>query len=232
MSDNGTGFTSCEFQEFLKRNGIRHITTAPYHPASNGLAERAVQTLKEGLKKSTDGDIETRLARFLFHYRTTPHTTTGVTPAELLMGRKLRSHLDLLQPDLSSRILARQAAQKTEHDKRSKERTFEEDDQVYIRNFSNGPKWLPGKISTVLGSRHFEVKLNDGRMVKRHLDHVRIRTNDVVEEPPDYLPVDVQPRVDNEEHLPADPLSTPPEPQVRRSTRNRRPPNRYDPVSS
>ena len=232
VSDNGTGFTSCEFQEFLKRNGIRHFTTAPYHPASNGLAERAVQTLKEGLKKSTDGDIETRLARFLFHYRTTPHTTTGVTPAELLMGRKLRSHLDLLQPDLSSRILTRQAAQKIEHDKRSKERTFEEDDQVYVRNFSNGPKWLPGKISAVLGSRHFEVKLNDDRIVKRHLDHVRIRTNDVVEEPPDYLPVDVQPRFDTEEHLPAEPLSTPPEPQVRRSTRNRRPPNRYDPVSS
>ena len=52
----------------------------------------------------TLGDLETCLARFLYHYRITPHVTTGVSPAELLMGRKLRSQLDLLQPDTTSRV--------------------------------------------------------------------------------------------------------------------------------
>ena len=51
MSDNGTGFMSREFKDFVKANGIKHVTSAPYHPSTNGLAERAVQILKQGLKK-------------------------------------------------------------------------------------------------------------------------------------------------------------------------------------
>ena len=64
--DNGGAFTSELFQAFTKQNGIRHVRSAPYHPASNGLVERAVQTFKEAMKRSTTGDLETRLSRFLF----------------------------------------------------------------------------------------------------------------------------------------------------------------------
>lgn len=49
VSDNGTQFTSQQFQQFLKENGIVHITSSPYHPAINGLAERAVQIFKNGM---------------------------------------------------------------------------------------------------------------------------------------------------------------------------------------
>ena len=85
VSDNGTVFTSDEFETFMRLNGIRHVRSAPYHPSTNGLAERAIQILKENLRKSKTGSLET--SRSLFKYRTTPHTTTGVSPAELLMGR-------------------------------------------------------------------------------------------------------------------------------------------------
>ena len=79
VSDNGSAFTSKELQTFTSRNGIRHVKCSAYHPSTNGLAERTVQTLKEALKKTT-GDMETRLARFLFQYRITPHTTKDVRP--------------------------------------------------------------------------------------------------------------------------------------------------------
>ena len=49
VSDNGSAFTSQEFTDFVKSNGIDHIKTTPYHPSSNGLVERAVQVLKKGL---------------------------------------------------------------------------------------------------------------------------------------------------------------------------------------
>ena len=51
VTDNGPCFVSEEIEMYFQMNGIKHITSAPYHPASNGLAERAVQVLKKGLKK-------------------------------------------------------------------------------------------------------------------------------------------------------------------------------------
>ena len=98
VSDNAAGFTSEDFELFLKSNGVKHVRTPPYHPSSNGLVERAVQTLKRGLKKFKEGSLDTKLSRFLFSYRVTPHSSTGVSPAELMFGRRLRSPLDNLRP--------------------------------------------------------------------------------------------------------------------------------------
>ena len=179
VSDNATSFTSNEFQEFMERNGIRHITSAPYHPATNGLAERTVQTFKNAMKKAVPGDIDTTLARFLFHYRTTPHTTTGVSPAELLLGRQPRTHNTLLRPSTASRVREAQQRQRSSHDVRTRERTFNLTDPVYIRNFSKqNPKWLPGKITEIHGPRSFTITLTTGQVMRRHIEHIRPRTCD------------------------------------------------------
>ncbi len=61
-SDNGTAFTNAEFKEFVEKNGMRHITTAPYPAASNAPAECIVETVKRGLLEQTSG-LQGRLVR-------------------------------------------------------------------------------------------------------------------------------------------------------------------------
>ena len=112
VTDNGSSFTSEEFRSFVTKNGIRHITSAPYHPSSNGQAERAVQTLKQGIRRTPGDMVQEKLSRFLFDYRITPHSVTGVSPCELLINRKLRSRLDLLYPTVAERVEKCQRKQK------------------------------------------------------------------------------------------------------------------------
>ena len=109
VSDNGSNFVSSEFKSFLLKNGIKHITSAPYHLASKGLVKRTVRTFKEGMAKQGDDTVETKLNRFLLSYCSTPQNTTGESPAELRRGRSLRSRLDLLR---SNFFCARYAAQR------------------------------------------------------------------------------------------------------------------------
>ncbi|KAK2138728.1 hypothetical protein NP493_7237g00001 [Ridgeia piscesae] len=80
---------------FTRKKGIVHKTSAPYHPVSNGLAERALQTVKSGITKTAGNNVETKLQRLLFDYRRTPQTTTGKWQMEVLNQRKMRSRLDL-----------------------------------------------------------------------------------------------------------------------------------------
>ena len=96
VSDNVSPFTSLEFQKYCSMNGIKHVRSSPFHPATNGLAERAVQTIKRGLKKM-GGDLETRMFEFLGRNRLTPQMTTGESPAQTLMSKTpiVRLHLHL-----------------------------------------------------------------------------------------------------------------------------------------
>ena len=176
VTDNGTCFTSTEFETFLSDNGIRHLTTAPYHPASNGLAERAVQIVKKGLKKNKKGSFRTRLSRTLFSYRLTPQTTTSVSPAELLLNRRPRSKLDLLRPSLAERVERRQQLQKEHYDNRSKERVFSVGTKVWVCNVQRGNRWLPGTILSKRGSVTYLVELEIGRVRMCHADQMRVRT--------------------------------------------------------
>lgn len=174
VTDNGSGFVSKEFELFLKKNGIKHTTSAPYHPASNGLAERAVQIVKKGLKETT-GTVNTRLAKVLFAYRITPQTTTGISPSELLLGRRPRSKLDLMKPHTAERVEKKQSLQKAKHDATAKARKFHVGDSVYLKDFTGSRRWLAGKVKKEMGPVSFHIQLQDGQQKRYHQDQLRIQ---------------------------------------------------------
>ena len=119
VSDNGPQFTSGKFKQFLHANGIKHITTAPYHPSSNGAAERLVQTVKQAIRAGHQRrePLERTLAVFLLQYQVTPHATTGVSPGALFFGRPLHTRLDLLKPDVGGQVRDRQSLKKDRYDR-------------------------------------------------------------------------------------------------------------------
>ena len=184
VTDNGTSFTSSTFKAFLEQNGIKHICSAPYHPSSNGLAERAVQTFKQSLRQIPEGSVREKLAKFLFKYRITPHSSTGVAPAELLMGRRLRSRLDLLKPDVVATVEKNQLKQKLAHDGKQPLRVFSEGESVYVQDFTiSKQKWIPGNIQKATGPVSYLVMLSDGSTVRRHVDNIKARcANNISEE--------------------------------------------------
>ncbi len=88
VSDNGPQFDCAEMKEFAQQYGIHHITSSsPYYPQANGEAERAVRTVKKLLQNAPDP------YKALLSYRATPLPSYGLSPAELLMGRCIRTEI-------------------------------------------------------------------------------------------------------------------------------------------
>ena len=200
VTDNGRHFVSTEFESF-------HLTSAPYHPSSNGLAERAVKTFKDSVSKLQEGTLKDKISTFLFHNHITPQTTTGLSPAELLQNRHLHSRLNRLKPDLENKVEGKQTQQKMYYDRQTKLRQMSIGDPVYVRNFGRGPLWLPGHIVHSTDYISFQIELLDGRTCRRHIDHVRTRFD--TEENTTQYDADI-PLIDNatETNLTTDPEVT------------------------
>ena len=140
---------------------MKHITTATYHPSSNGAAERLVQTIKQAIRTGHQKGVSLKhiLASFLLQYRVTPHATTGVSPSTLFMGRPLHTQLDLLRPDVGGNVRDQQASQKDRYDSRSASRRFEIDQTVWVRNYREGPSWVQGKVVDQVGPLSYHNQL-------------------------------------------------------------------------
>ena len=177
VSDNGTQFVSEEFQAFVRSNGIHHITSAPYHPATNGLAERAVQTFKQALRSmhQSSKPVKEKLAKFLIADRNTPHSTTSVSPAQLLLGRPLRTRLDLMIPNLNCKMVNQQHQQsiRATNEKGEQCRQLEVGDSVMSRDYRGDLKWRSELIVKKTGPLMYEVQVAPGIIWRRHIDQLK-----------------------------------------------------------
>lgn len=236
VTDNGPQYVSQEFESFLAKNGVKHITSPAYHPASNGLAERLVQNLKKSLAKNRaigGMTLEHCVANFVFGYRNTPHTTTGKTPSELFLRRQVRTRLSLIKPEFSQRM------QTETEPNLPRVRSFTVGQQVLVKNYRGGEKWLNGVIREVLGPVTYNVEVN-GKIVKRHVNQMlstKANPAQLTQEDScavlDFEESDTE--TDMEQPMPvaveAQPTVPSPAPVVERRTRpvrNRRPPDRLN----
>ena len=175
VSDNGPQFIASEFKDFCTANNITHIRATPYHPKTNGLAERAVRTFKERFSatKMHRDDLDLTLQRFLISYRNTPHKSTGRSPAELLLGRRIRTKLDLLKPDINHYMDKALTQQKVYHDTRAKFSSFSIGDLVWVGR-PEGKGYESGCIMRKTGPLSYIVNVN-GIERRKHADQLRKR---------------------------------------------------------
>ncbi|XP_063923679.1 uncharacterized protein K02A2.6-like [Zophobas morio] len=177
VSDNGQPFSSNEFSKFLQNNGIIQLFSPPYHPASNGAAESSVKTVKRRIIKAhlEKENIGQALLHFLFSYRNVPHSTTGVSPAEIMFGRHLKSRLSLLRPSQVN-INNRQTQRQIDNYK-GVNRTFEIGDKVLVKDYAipAKPTRSPGIIRQKSGNVICEVEVEQGKIVKRHSNQIRLQ---------------------------------------------------------
>ncbi|UYV64850.1 K02A2.6-like [Cordylochernes scorpioides] len=112
VSDNGTQFGAArEFANFARQYGFTHVTSSPRFPQSNGMEVAGVKIAKLILKKNQDPSLG------LLEYRSTP-LENGYSPAELLMGRKLRTTLPIAPENLNPRLVDSQTLRRKERRRR------------------------------------------------------------------------------------------------------------------
>lgn len=183
VSDNGPPFSSEYFIGFCRMNGMEVLKSPAYHPQSNGSAERAVQTVKQCLRKfmidrkMKDLNWDMKLNNFLMQYRSTPSTVTKMTPSELLFTYKPRTLLDVLvcRKKEGNRegdsIVGR--CQNISLNRLPGHRTFIEKEEVLYRNvFSNYIRWIPGRIVKKISSIRYLVQVN-GSLKHAHVNQLR-----------------------------------------------------------
>ena len=222
VSDNGPQYSSEAYAAFARQYQFEHVTSSPRYPQSNGEAERAVQTVKNLMKKDGDPYLA------LLSYRSTP-LKCGFSPSELLMARKLRTNVpmtrDSLKPTVPDPILLR------EREEQYKNRVQSNYDQhhgvIELEPLKTGQKvWIPDRgeeahVVQEAGTRSYQVQTPDGTYRRNRRALVDLPNSDSI----DSNTTDIEANATSETN-PTDTETQ--EPPLRRSSRERRPPDRLD----
>uniref|UniRef100_A0AC35ES89 Reverse transcriptase n=1 Tax=Panagrolaimus sp. PS1159 TaxID=55785 RepID=A0AC35ES89_9BILA len=157
VSDGGPAFRSEQFKKFCESRAIIHTKSPPYHPQSNGAAERAVRTFKEWTEKhiAAGHGLDEAVANTLLLHRSTRETPTKESPAEKAFGRKLRTRLTIHACSV----------EQISGD-------FEPGDKVWVRCYNEGMRWRPGWIKRRNGAATYLVEC-ENQIIFRHRDQLR-----------------------------------------------------------
>uniref|UniRef100_A0A673AT44 Integrase catalytic domain-containing protein n=1 Tax=Sphaeramia orbicularis TaxID=375764 RepID=A0A673AT44_9TELE len=226
-SDNGPCYSCREFQLFAQEYDFKHVTSSPLYPQSNVKAEKGVHIVKRLLKKARDSKADPYLA--LLSYRASP-LEHGKSPAELLMGRQLRTTLPYIttkkHKQVKDKMKQLQKRQKVNYDKSSKSlKPLAPNDTVRVEDANI---WT--KKATVLeevNPRSYNVKTEDGLILRRNRRSL-LRTQETMrsqdgqcEDKDNKTPEPTSPAKDSVEQSDQPPV-------LRRSGRTVKPPDRLN----
>uniref|UniRef100_A0A7M5VG95 Integrase catalytic domain-containing protein n=1 Tax=Clytia hemisphaerica TaxID=252671 RepID=A0A7M5VG95_9CNID len=190
VSDNGPPFTSQRLKEFLQSRGVSHRKITPLWPQANGEAERFMRPLNKTIRTAhLEGkDIETEVQKYLFAYRNTPHSSTKVSPSEVMFNRKINFNL----PQIDNTAETNLQANTNENDRKSKSYNknyidtkkraqdilFKRGDRVLVRQpkenkltpYSNA---TPLRVTNVKGTMITAQFENQENGITRHATHFK-----------------------------------------------------------
>lgn len=240
VSDNGPPFQSFVFKTFCKLHGIILSKSPPYHPQSNGLAERAVQSVKRVFRKfcleANEGmSIQNKIEKFLIHQRNSICTTTSKTPAELIFSYKPRILLDLLNNNKNIENLSGKEKEKpivkmkfAPNNNNFKSKYFVGENVLYRNHFKNLLNWIPAVVLKCLSNLTYLINVS-GRVRFVHDNQIK-KSNLNKKYFPQPIFVESDLGIGQEE---SDFSMSPESPnaeidlELRRSVRNRRAPKRF-----
>ena len=181
VSDNGPPFQSKEFAKFLSGLGIKHTTSSPGYPRSNGFIERHIQTVKNMLSKSSN---TWSFQEVLADLRTTRIGMGLPSPAEILHGRNLttRVQAEIDIKAIRSVLQERQLKMTLDHNsgrRAKKARPLVVGERCHV--LGPGNKWIDAFVTGITDSgRSYETQVEaTGKQLTRNCSHIRPRSPDI-----------------------------------------------------